>query len=98
MVKGKWRALAFLAVDTVAKLNLLAGTLESKISEKFYIERLCPDKPVTSLQLCGSRQRPGTAALQRGGGGLITSSPDTQRLCLGPQSGLQHCSTAAVST
>ena len=36
MVKGKWPALAFLAVDTVAKLNLLAGTLESKISEKFY--------------------------------------------------------------
>ena len=36
VVKGKWPALAFLAVDTVAKLNLLAGTLESKISEKFY--------------------------------------------------------------
>ena len=53
MVKGKWPALAFLAVDTVAKLNLLAGTLESKISEKVYIERLCPDKPVTSLQCSG---------------------------------------------
>ena len=57
-----------------------------------YIGRLCPDKPVTSSQWCGSRQRPGTAALQRGGGGLITSIPDTQRLCLGPQCGLQHCS------
>ena len=36
MVKGKWPVLAFLAVNTVAKLNLLAGTLESKSSEKFY--------------------------------------------------------------
>ena len=35
VVKGKWPALAFLDVDTVAKLNLLAlaGILESKITE-----------------------------------------------------------------